>query len=107
VRGGLLGETSDMEGYEGSAALEWWANRSTCLGIFGIRVTITAETDSWLAQATVARPFTAEEHEGFDFLMALDPVFTLRFDDDSTVMLHVTKQDQSSDLTLREFSPAP
>ena len=107
VRCGRLGKTSDMESYEGNAALEWWANRSTCLGSFGIRVTITAEADSWLARATVASPFTAEEQEGFDFLLALEPVFTLRFDDDSTVTVHVTKQDQPGDLILREFSSAP
>ena len=49
VRCGRLGKTSDMESYEGNAALEWWANRSSCLGGFGIRVTITTGSDSgWL-----------------------------------------------------------
>ena len=55
----------------------------------------------------MAPPFNAEEHEGFDFLMALEPVFTLRFADDSTVTVHVTKQDQPGDLTLREYSRVP
>jgi hypothetical protein len=93
-----------MESYESSAVLEWWANRSICLGSFGIQITVTAESVGWRAQAWATSPFSAEDREGFDFLMALDPVFTLRFDDDSTVLVHVTEQDQYGHLVISEFS---
>ncbi|MFG1810111.1 hypothetical protein [Streptomyces sp. NPDC049040] len=76
-----------MDSHEGTAALEWWANSSTCLARTDVRVVVRVTGDDWTCGARFELPLSAEDREGFDFLMVLDPVFTLRFDDGS--MLHV------------------
>ncbi|MDX2707638.1 hypothetical protein PV350_33045 [Streptomyces sp. PA03-6a] len=76
-----------MDSYAGAATLEWWANRSTCLGSFEVHVEIEVAGSTWTCQATLAGPLSGEE--GFDFLMALDPVFTLRLDANGTLMVDV------------------
>ncbi|WP_042440621.1 hypothetical protein [Streptacidiphilus albus] len=78
-----------MEFYESVAHLEWWANRSTCLGRFELSVRITAEPGGWRAVGVATAPWSDEDREGFAFLMALEPLFTLRFPDDSTVLVTV------------------
>ncbi|WP_458247165.1 hypothetical protein [Streptomyces sp. MAI_2237] len=76
-----------MDSYEGSATLEWWANPSTCWARFGVRAAVRVTGDAWTCDATLEPALNAEDRESLDFLMALDPLFTLSFDNDS--MLHV------------------
>ncbi|MFH8624087.1 hypothetical protein ACH4A8_19665 [Streptomyces vietnamensis] len=78
-----------MDSYEGTATLEWWADRSTCLGRLRGRIAVCTAGDNWTCEATLESPLAAEDREGFDFLMQLDPHFTLRFDDASTLLVNV------------------
>ena len=43
-----------------------------------------------------------DEREGFAFLLALDPMFTLRFDDGSAVLVDVTER-AGGDLALTAY----
>ncbi|OKI26228.1 hypothetical protein [Streptomyces sp. CB03911] len=88
-----------MEGYNGTATLEWWANPSTCLGCFSVTLTVSV-VGGWRGVAIPVTPMSASDGEGFDFLMQLDPVFTLRFPDDSTVLVNVIAERTSEGLTL-------
>ena len=91
-----------MDSFEGSAALEWWANRSTCLGEFAVHVTVDAVGDAWTCGASFSRPLTGEEREAFAFLLALDPMFTLRFDEGSAVLVDVAES-AGGDLALTSY----
>ncbi|MBX6752062.1 MAG: hypothetical protein IRY85_20780, partial [Micromonosporaceae bacterium] len=44
------------------------------------------------------------EQEGFAFLCALDPVFSLRFDDGSTITVNVQLLDNPSQFELTEYT---
>ncbi|MFD7874871.1 hypothetical protein ACFV5G_12320 [Streptomyces sp. NPDC059766] len=77
-----------MDSYEGTATLEWWANRWTCFGRIGVRVTIRVTGNDWTCEATVEPSLPAKDRETFDFLMELDPLFTLRLDEDSTLQVN-------------------
>ena len=94
-----------MDRYAGPAALEWWANRWTCLGRFDAHVLIDALPDGWCCVAAPVRSWTEAEREGFDFLMSLDPVFDLRFTDDSTLPVQVVEPYDVNRLTLIEGEP--
>ncbi|MFJ2559230.1 MULTISPECIES: hypothetical protein [unclassified Streptomyces] len=80
-----------MDRYEGTATLEWWANRSTCLGRLPVRVTVRVTGDNWTCEATPEPPPAAEHRENFNLLRQLDPYFTLRFDDASALLVHVVE----------------
>jgi hypothetical protein len=92
-----------MDSYEGSATLEWWANRSTCLARFGVRVAIHVTGDDWTCEAILEPPLSAEDRESFDFLMKLDPVFTLGFDEESTLLVNVVPAGDHGRLILTAF----
>jgi hypothetical protein len=89
-----------MDRYEGIATLEWWANPSTCPGRFDVCLTVSAASAGWRAEAVAVNPWTAENREGFGFLMELDPVFTLRFTDESAVLVQVTETQDGERFTL-------
>ncbi|MFF3263659.1 hypothetical protein [Streptomyces sp. NPDC002932] len=80
-----------MDSYEGTATLEWWAHRSTCLGKFRVQVAVRTAGDIWTSEATLESPLAAEDGESFGFLMQFDPHFTLRFDDASTLLVKVVE----------------
>lgn len=92
-----------MDSYEGPATLEWWANRSTCLGSVAVDVIVRVAGDVWACEASFGTPLTQDEREGFDFLMAMDPVFLLRFEEDSTLLVNVAETDRR--LTLTAYEP--
>jgi hypothetical protein len=92
-----------MDGYEGPAMLEWWANRSTCLGALGVRVTVRVTGNDWTCDAVFDPPLSAEDREGFDFLMELDPLFTLRFDEGSTLLVDVVAAGDERRLALTAY----
>lgn len=93
-----------MDGYEGPATLEWWANRSTCLGDFAVHITVRAAGDEWTCEASFNEPPAEDVREAFGFLMALDPVFTLRFAEDSALLVDVTAK-EGGRLELAAFEP--
>ncbi|MFC8452144.1 hypothetical protein [Kitasatospora sp. NPDC057223] len=94
-----------MDGYDGSATLEWWANPSTCLGSFRVTLTTSVAGGRWKGAAMTDSPLSESDREGFDFLMQLDPVFTLRFADDSTVLVDVIAAGADESLVLSPFEP--
>jgi hypothetical protein len=77
-----------MEAFEGHCWLEWSANSSTLLGSVEITVVMAATRSNWTAQGHLITEDN-DDREGFVFLCELDPVFTLRFDDASTVSVTV------------------
>lgn len=94
-----------MDNFEGTATLEWWANRSTCLARLGVRVTRVTANDG-TCDAILEPPLTAEERENFDFLMALDPLFTLRtlrFGEECLLHVHVVAAEDDGRLTLAAY----
>ncbi|MEV5516360.1 hypothetical protein AB0L50_26220 [Streptomyces flaveolus] len=92
-----------MDSYEGLATLEWWANPSTCLAKLGVRVTVRVTADGWSCDAVLDPSLSAEDREGFEFLMAVDPLFTLRFEGESTVHVNVIAAGDDGGLTLTSF----
>ncbi|MFI1018543.1 hypothetical protein [Streptomyces sp. NPDC020965] len=77
-----------MDSYQDAATLEWWANRAACLGRLRVRIVVRTAGDDWTCEATLE---AAEDRESFDFLMQLDPYFTLRFYDASTLLVKVVE----------------
>ncbi|GAA0236758.1 hypothetical protein [Cryptosporangium japonicum] len=92
----------DMDRYEGRCWLDWWANSSTLLGSAEVTVVITASDAGWDARAELISG-DGDEREGLVLLCDLDPVFTLRFEDRSTVpvMVHMESDDR---ITLTQYS---
>lgn len=89
-----------MDSYDGTATLEWWANRSTCFARFGVRVAVRVTGIDWTCDAILEPPLSAEDRESFDFLMGLDPLFTLCFDEESMVHVNVFATGDDGRLTL-------
>lgn len=77
-----------VERYEGRCWLDWWANSSTLLDSVEIAVDIVAATSGWTAQGELISK-DDDDREGFVFLCELDPVFGLRFNGESTVLVTV------------------
>ena len=95
-----------MDRYQGAARLEWWANRSTCLGAVAVEVDVVWSAEGgWGATAVSAPPLTGEDLEGFEFLMAMSPFFTLRLPDQSTFPVGVEAVAEGFRLTLDEGDP--
>ncbi|MFF2014107.1 hypothetical protein ACFVWY_34280 [Streptomyces sp. NPDC058195] len=89
-----------MESYEDTATLEWWANRSTCPGRLRVRIVVRSAGDNWRCEATLESPLAAEDRESFGLLIQLDPHFTLRFDDESTLLVDVVEEGVEGRLSL-------
>lgn len=92
-----------MDSYEGTATLEWWANRSTCLGRLGVRVAVRVTGNDWTCDAVLEPPLSAEDQENFDFLMKLDPLFTLRLDEGSMLLVNVAAAGEDGRLILTAY----
>jgi hypothetical protein len=78
-----------MDRYEGPARLEWWANRSTCLGSVDVELTVAVDAAGWQVSAAFASQLDEDEQEGWSFLMDLDPYFTLRLLEDEGATIDV------------------
>ncbi|GAA4984715.1 hypothetical protein GCM10025734_07740 [Kitasatospora paranensis] len=88
----------------GRARLEWWANHSTYLEMYDIDITVTVDAaGSWRATGRHATDLDATEREGWDFLMGMDPHFSLAFADEDRggIMVRVDEA-QNGTLTLTE-----
>ncbi|MET8354888.1 hypothetical protein [Micromonospora sp. NPDC005206] len=86
-----------MDRVEGRCWLDWWANSSTLLGSIEVAVVITAADAGWEARGHLVSDRN-EDRDAFAFLCDLDPVFTLRFEDDSAVAVTVQAADETSPL---------
>lgn len=94
-----------MDSYAGPASLEWWANRSTCLAGLGVRVEVRVTGDDWTCDAVPEPALSPEERERFDFLMAFDPRFTLRFDAENDLVVTVVAAGDNGRLALTDDPP--
>jgi hypothetical protein len=92
-----------MDSCEGTAMLEWRANRSTCLGRLGVQVTVRVTGNDWTCYAILDPPLSTEDQEGFDFLMEVDPLFTLRFDEGTTIQTRVVAAGDDGRLILTAY----
>ncbi|MET7752982.1 hypothetical protein [Micromonospora sp. NPDC005367] len=92
-----------MDRFECRCWLDWWANSSTLLGSVEVSVVVTAITGSWEADGRLVSE-SDEDREAFAFLCELDPVFTLRFEDESVVAVTVHPIDGRTRFTLTEYT---
>ncbi|MEU6532959.1 hypothetical protein ABZ869_27635 [Streptomyces sp. NPDC046928] len=92
-----------MDSYEGTATLEWGANRSTCLARLGVQVAVRVTGNNWTCDAILEPFLTAEDRESFDLLMTLDPLFTLCFDEESMLHVSVAATGDDGRLTLTAY----
>ena len=97
-----LGDNEPMDRYAGSARLEWWANRHTCLGAVEVNLEVTVDTAGWHASARFAAPLAGEDLEDWSLLMLADPCFTLRLleDDQATIDVHVEQAQPDAPMVL-------
>ncbi|MEU4714254.1 hypothetical protein AB0F73_11460 [Micromonospora purpureochromogenes] len=98
-----LSRGDGMDRFEGRCWLDWWANTSTLLGSIEVAVVITTNDAGWDAHGRLTSD-ADEERDGFAFLCDLDPVFTLRFEDESTVAVTVHPADDHRRFTLTEYT---
>jgi hypothetical protein len=90
-----------VDRYEGHCRLDWWANPVTLLGSIDVSLVITAQGSEWEAHGRLANE---EDQEEFAFFCDLDPVFTLRFDDYSTIAVTVHPTDGHRRFRLNEYT---
>ncbi|HEV7707180.1 MAG TPA: hypothetical protein VGP16_03210 [Asanoa sp.] len=88
-----------MDRFESRCWLDWWANSSTLPGCFEVEVVLTAIEAAWTAHGRLL-----SENEDFEFLCDLDPIFTLRFEDECTVAVTVHPTDGDNGFTLTEYA---
>ncbi|MFF3322318.1 hypothetical protein [Streptomyces sp. NPDC002889] len=87
-----------MDGYEGTALLEWWANRSVCLARIPVRINPTAVGGTW--DAVASPPLDRDASEDVQLLIEASPYFTLRFGDDSATEVEVVRSGATDHLRL-------
>ncbi|MFI5929326.1 hypothetical protein ACIA3K_25610 [Micromonospora sp. NPDC051543] len=92
-----------MDRFEGRCWLDWWANSSIVFGPVDVAVAITATDAGWNANGHLVSD-SDDDRDGFAFLCDLDPVFTLRFEDDSTVEVNVHPSEDCRRFTLTEYT---
>ncbi|MEU6076866.1 hypothetical protein [Micromonospora sp. NPDC047074] len=90
-----------MDRFEGRCWLDWWANSSTLFDSVEVAAVITASAAGWEAHGRLVSDVD-EDRDGFAFLCDLDPVFTLRFEDGSTIDVTVHPTDDHRRFTLTE-----
>ncbi|MER6445337.1 hypothetical protein [Streptomyces venezuelae] len=97
-----------MDRFVGRARLEWWANEAICLEEYGIDVTVSVDDDgTWQATGRHADVLDTARREGWDFLMEMDPYFSVVFpgENDRGIFVRVVEAEDGT-LTLREV-PSP
>lgn len=77
-----------MDRVERRCHLDWWANSVTLLASVEVAVVIAATDTGWAAEGHLISD-DEDERDGFAFLCNIDPVFILRFDDESTIEVTV------------------
>ncbi|WP_405439553.1 hypothetical protein [Streptomyces niveus] len=91
-----------MNGREGTAHLEWWANPSTCLVRIPVRVTSAPGGAAW--NAALSPVLDGDVREGVQDLIDADPFCTLHFDDGSAVSVEAAHSGDVNDVWLRVVS---
>jgi hypothetical protein len=84
------------------AWLDWWANSSTRLGSIEVKLDLGATDDGGDARAWLV-PDGNGVIEEFEFLCALDPIFSLRFDDGNMVAVRVMPTENRREITVQEL----
>ncbi|MFC1436654.1 hypothetical protein ABUW04_00135 [Streptacidiphilus sp. N1-10] len=95
-----------MDRLAGQARLEWWANHSTCLEMYDIDIIVTVDAAGmWRATGRHADALDTPQRAGWDFLMEMDPHFSVAFpgEDRGGIMVKVV---EAEDGTLT-FTQAP
>lgn len=93
-----------MDRFEGRCWLDWWANSSTNLGGMEVSAEGIAPTEAgWMAHVELVN---GNDQEAFMFLCDLDPVFTLRFRDGSTVDVAATPTNDRQATLVEYLGPA-
>ncbi|MFF7299881.1 hypothetical protein [Streptomyces sp. NPDC008265] len=93
-----------MERFAGRGRLEWWANESMCLETYDVDLTVTDDAaGTWQATGRHAHALDATRREGWDFLMEMDPHFSLAFpgEDRGGITVRVAEAEDGT-LTLVE-----
>ncbi|MFI7359046.1 hypothetical protein ACIBTP_34600 [Streptomyces avidinii] len=93
-----------MDRFVGQARLEWWANQSTCLEMYDIDITVTVDAVGELqATGPHANVLDTTQREGWDFLMEMDPHFSIAFpgEDRGGIMVRVVEAENGT-LSLTE-----
>ncbi|MFI0990736.1 hypothetical protein [Streptomyces exfoliatus] len=88
-----------MDRFAGQARLEWWANQSTCLEMYDIDITVTVDTVGTLrATGRHAHPLDTNQRDAWDFLMEMDPHFSVTFpgEDRGRIMVRVLKAENGT-----------
>ncbi|MEJ8640503.1 hypothetical protein WKI68_01780 [Streptomyces sp. MS1.HAVA.3] len=88
----------------GQARLEWWANHSICLEMYDIDITVTVDAVGKLrATGRHANALDTTQREGWDFLMEMDPHFSIAFpgEDRGGIMVRVVEAENGT-LSLTE-----
>jgi hypothetical protein len=92
-----------MDRFEGRCHLDWWANPITCLASVEITLAIAVTDMGWTAEGRLASD-NRDEREDFALLLDMDPVFTLRFADESTNEVTVHPGLKGDRFTLTEYT---
>ncbi|MFE1909564.1 hypothetical protein ACFW96_38820 [Streptomyces gardneri] len=93
-----------MDRFAGQARLEWWANHAVCLEKYDIDITVTVDAvGTWGATGWHANALDTTQREGWDFLMEMDPHFSIVFpgEDNSGILVRVFEAEDGT-LTLME-----
>lgn len=100
---GLRWKMAGVDRFEGHCHLDWWANSATCLASVAVSVVITVAKNGWAAEGRLVGA-SDEERKGFAFLCDVDPVFSLRFDDETEVVVTVHRGGGGDNFTLTEYT---
>ncbi|CAG6391971.1 conserved hypothetical protein [Actinacidiphila cocklensis] len=66
-------------------------------------VAVRVSGDDWTCDAVLEPPLNGEDRESLDFLMALDPLFTLCFDGESLLDVNVVAAEDDGRLALTAY----
>ncbi|MEV6299082.1 hypothetical protein AB0M02_06725 [Actinoplanes sp. NPDC051861] len=90
-----------MDRFEGRCWLDWWANSSTNLAGDEVTVVITTTDTGWDAHGRLVSA-SEQAHEGMTILCEIDPVFTLRFDDRTSMPVTVHLLEEAGHFVMTE-----
>ncbi|MFI1652480.1 hypothetical protein ACH4XT_36885 [Streptomyces avidinii] len=95
-----------MDRFVGQARLEWWANQSTCLEMYDIDITVTVDAVGKLratGRHAHAHALDPTQRESWDFLMEMDPHFSIAFpsEDRGGIIVRVVEAENGT-LSLTE-----
>ncbi|MFJ8043616.1 hypothetical protein ACIRBX_24260 [Kitasatospora sp. NPDC096147] len=89
-----------MDRFVGRGRLEWWANPLLCVERYDLDLTVTVDAaGTWRASATHRPALDPARREGWDFLLELDPHFTVAFPGEEVGAI-VVRVAQAADGTL-------